>query len=86
MFLLGIASQLMALDPETAVERYVQKNWQIKDGLPNNMVNEIIRTSDGYLWIATYNGLVRFDGINLEVFDKDPASRAGHLEIIFIFL
>jgi ligand-binding sensor domain-containing protein/signal transduction histidine kinase/CheY-like chemotaxis protein len=85
MVLLGIASQLGALDPETAVDRYVQKNWQIKDGLPNNMVNQIIQTSDRYLWIATYNGLVRFDGINLEVFDKNNCPALHSSRIVSIY-
>jgi len=85
MIVLGLALQLWALDPDTGVDTYVQKNWQMKDGLPNNMVNEIIQTSDGYLWIATYNGLVRFDGINLEVFDKEncPALPSSHIFTIY---
>ena len=37
--LLGFVSPLGALDPETAVDNYVQKNWQMKDGLPHNMAN-----------------------------------------------
>jgi len=52
MFILGLASQLGALDPDTPLDNYVKKNWQMKDGLPSNMVNEIIQTADGYIWIG----------------------------------
>ncbi len=43
-------------------------NWGTEDGLPQNSVNDIVQTDDGYIWLATYGGLVRFDGINFETF------------------
>jgi signal transduction histidine kinase/DNA-binding response OmpR family regulator len=48
--------------------RYVQTQWTTKDGLPVNSVNDIAQTEDGYLWLATYDGLVRFDGKKVTVF------------------
>jgi signal transduction histidine kinase/ligand-binding sensor domain-containing protein len=44
--------------------------WSIEDGLPQNSVNDITQTRDGYLWLATYGGLVRFDGTRFVVFDR----------------
>src|SRR5947208_5626417 len=38
------------------------------DGLPQNAVNAILQTRDGYLWLATFDGLVRFDGLEFTVF------------------
>ena len=43
--------------------------WTLEDGLPQNSVNDIIQTRDGYLWLATFGGLVRFDGLTFTVFD-----------------
>ena len=45
------------------------RKWQMEEGLPNNMVTALAQTPDGYLWIGTYNGLVRFDGVRFVVFD-----------------
>src|SRR5580658_5791326 len=40
--------------------------WQSNRGLPNNYVTGTVQTADGYLWIPTYQGLARFDGVNFE--------------------
>lgn len=40
--------------------------WQSDDGLPDNSVTGVAQTSDGYLWIATHNGLARFDGVQFQ--------------------
>ena len=40
-------------------------SWTTENGLPQNSVNDILQTHDGYLWLATFGGLVRFDGIDL---------------------
>ena len=59
-----------ALDPQLAVSQYVFGNWQIQQGLPQNSVEALARTPDGYLWLATHEGLVRFDGVRFTVFDR----------------
>lgn len=47
----------------SAPERsYVHRAWQIEDGLPQSTVTAVVRTRDGYLWVSTFGGLVRFDG------------------------
>ncbi len=53
--------------------------WQVKDGLPQNQVREITQTRDGYIWIATNDGLARFDGIRFVVFNLEntPALRSN---------
>src|SRR5688500_2945018 len=50
--------------------QYRFDNWTTKDGLPQNTVAAITQTPDGYLWLATADGLVRFDGVHFTVFDK----------------
>ena len=44
--------------------------WTTENGLPQNSVTDILQTRDGYLWLATYGGLVRFDGVRFTVFDR----------------
>src|ERR1043165_852514 len=43
--------------------------WQVEDGLPDNRVTAITQTKDGYLWLGSYAGLVRFDGVKFTIFD-----------------
>ncbi len=43
------------------------------DGLPQSSVNAVIQSSDGYLWLATFGGLARFDGRSFTVFDRSNA-------------
>ncbi|MDB6130108.1 MAG: putative two-component system sensor kinase [Verrucomicrobiales bacterium] len=48
---------------------YLIKTYQTEDGLPQNSINGIQQTPDGYLWFATFNGLVRYDGLRFTVFN-----------------
>jgi len=56
-----------ALDPHTALPQYGYQSWQTDTGLPQNTVHSIVQGQDGFLWIATEGGLVRFDGANFAV-------------------
>jgi ligand-binding sensor domain-containing protein len=71
--LLALASgarPLHALDPAQPLRQYGQQLWQTDNGLPQNTVHAIRQTRDGYLWLATDGGLVRFDGIDFTLFDR----------------
>jgi len=57
------------LDPDQVARKYVQHSWQKKDGLPDNQVQALLQTRDGYLWVGTHRGLARFDGLKFTVFD-----------------
>ena len=50
--------------------QYVATDWQTEQGLPQNSVNAILQDRQGYLWIATFGGLARFDGERFTVFDS----------------
>jgi len=54
---------LWGLDPDKSVDKYLLDQWETSDGLPSNTINSIVQTPDGYLWLASSKGLVRFDGI-----------------------
>lgn len=49
---------------------YQQTVWRDTDGLPHNSVYAISQTPEGYLWLGTAEGLVRFDGVRFTVFDR----------------
>jgi len=68
--LFATARPALALDPHLAISQYVFDNWQIQQGLPQNSVEALARTPDGYLWLASHEGLVRFDGVHFTVFDR----------------
>ncbi|MDB5174158.1 MAG: putative two-component system sensor kinase [Phycisphaerales bacterium] len=52
-----------ALDPNRALTQAVHRIWQVQQGLPNGTVLSVFQTKDGYLWLGTQTGLVRFDGV-----------------------
>src|SRR5262245_57915043 len=64
------ASPLVALDPQRPPSRYGHDAWLGQNGLPQDFVGAITQTQDGYLWIGTLGGLVRFDGVRFTVFDS----------------
>lgn len=49
-------------------DAFLNKIFTTKDGLPQNTPTSIIQTKDGYLWIATFGGLARFDGVKFTIF------------------
>ena len=69
LFLLT-TSPLRADDRRIPIIEYVHNVWQAAEGLPQNAVQAIAQTPDGYLWLATQEGLVRFDGVSLTVYDR----------------
>ena len=65
-----LVGQVYALDPHKKITRYKVDIWEIQQGLPQNSVYNIFQARDGYLWLATDGGAVRFDGVHFHVFDK----------------
>src|ERR1700679_2693547 len=71
LVLLGFAHPLLALDPNRALDHYGHQVWRTDSGLPQNTVHSMLQTHDGYLWLGTDGGLVRFDGIDFVTFDTE---------------
>ena len=55
---------------EVRFSQLIHRQWLDKDGLPSSTINDLAQTSEGYLWIGTAAGLVRFDGQHFETFDR----------------
>jgi ligand-binding sensor domain-containing protein len=60
---------------------YHHRAWKKGQGLPDDTVNAITQTKDGYLWIGTRGGLVRFDGVKFSVFDRSNTPQITSDEI-----
>ena len=85
-FFLWASFALMALDPDKKVTQYDVQVWDIKTGLPGNTVFAIQQTHDGYLWIGTKEGLVRFDGTDFELFtqEKIPQLESNDIRALYV--
>src|SRR5580658_1376535 len=65
---------------------YQIKTWDSEDNLSGATVTAITQTPDGYLWVGTYEGLIRFDGIRSEVFDAQNKPALSHSRIQGLYL
>ncbi len=72
-------------DAQKIFSQYSIDKWNNENGLPGNAVKDILKTSDGYIWIATFDGLARFDGVKFEVFDKDVSPNFKTNGILSLF-
>jgi signal transduction histidine kinase/ligand-binding sensor domain-containing protein len=71
--------------PVSASPNYFVRAWQAEQGLPQNKVTAVVQTHDGYLWVGTYSGLARFDGVRFTVFDENntPELRSSRVTSLF---
>ena len=57
------AGSLLALDPGRTLTQYVHRIWTVQQGGPSGTIYQILQSPDGFLWLGTQTGLVRFDGV-----------------------
>ncbi len=60
-----------ALAKPQLLSDYSVRAWHIEDGLPQNMVQALAQTRDGYIWAGTRKGLARFDGVQFTLFNSN---------------
>ena len=80
---------LLALGVESvcaAPAEYLTDVWTSEKGLPDSSVTAIAQTPDGYLWIGTYNGLARFDGVRFVTFDPANTPALTHARVRRLFV
>jgi len=71
---IGTAQQLIyhsGLHPAKNISQYSADVWTTDNGLPNNSLSDIIQSYNGYLWITSLSGLVRFDGVTFTNYNRD---------------
>src|SRR5207249_761994 len=86
--LLGAASSHLSAASSTVLRdraHYAIDVWDTEDGLPQNSVIALTQTRDGYLWLGTLNGLVRFDGVRFTVFDESNTPGLSSSRIVHLF-
>ncbi len=64
---------------------FIVDAWSTEEGLPQSSVISVIQTRDGYLWLGTLNGLVRFDGNRFTVFDQNNTPGLNSGRIVYLF-
>ena len=63
MAVLGVITPFQGVVAAQTIAQYSVTAWGHKDGLPSTLVYAIAQTEDGFLWLGTADGLVRFDGL-----------------------
>lgn len=69
-----------AMAVAAGAERFVVRVWESEDGLPSNNVRSVVQATDGYLWVATAEGVVRFDGARFTTVSQEPPRAVYALE------
>ena len=72
-----LSATARALDPHQGLRHYGYQSWQTDNGLPQNTVHSVLQTRDGYLWLGTEGGLVRFDAIQFATFTHRTTPQLG---------
>ena len=69
-----LATRGFALDPNKDLDQYDCRAWTFQNGMPVTSVRAIAQTKDGYIWLGTLKGLVRFDGVGFTLVGVPPVS------------
>jgi ligand-binding sensor domain-containing protein len=62
LILLACCPSASALNPSLDINQYAHTAWTVRDGFFKGRIRAIAQTPDGYLWLGTELGLLRFDG------------------------
>lgn len=78
-------SNIAAREREPESVNFLNRVWTVEDGLPQNTIQTLLQTADGYLWIGTPSGLVRFDGVRFTTFTRWnlPALKNENITCLF---
>jgi ligand-binding sensor domain-containing protein len=64
---------------------FLVTGWQTEDGLPENTITSIAQTPDGYLWLGTFSGLARFDGVRFKIYDSANTPELESSRIVSVY-
>ena len=82
---LRLLALFFSLDLRAAESAFTVDAWTTEDGLPQSSVLAIVQTHDGYLWLGTLNGLVRFDGHSFTCFNVNNTTNLPSDRVVFLF-
>jgi diguanylate cyclase (GGDEF)-like protein len=82
---LACSTPAFPLDRTRELTQFRMSVWTSESGLPQNTVEAAVQTRDGYLWLATEEGLARFDGVRFVITDREtaPALRTSFISSLF---
>ena len=63
----------------------MREHWTVADGLPINTITSLIQTRDGYLWLGTNDGVVRFDGVRFTVYNAGNTPELPSNRIVSLY-
>jgi ligand-binding sensor domain-containing protein len=84
--LLVLAVENFALDPNTALDKYIHRQWSVKDGLPHDSITCFAQDAKGFIWVGTDNGLARFDGNDFKIFNKNNTKEIKNNSITSLYV
>ena len=84
--LLCLVHEARGLDPNRLPSQYVREEWIRASRFPGGAVNTIGQTADGYLWIGTDKGLIRFDGFNFKFVSFTSDTTASKVPILLLLV
>src|SRR5258708_4325623 len=84
-WMLAALFQIPAQAVDSSPPNYFMRVWQAENGLPQNKVTAVVQTRDGYIWIGTYSGLARFDGMRFAIFDDKNTPQMRNSRVTDLF-
>jgi signal transduction histidine kinase/ligand-binding sensor domain-containing protein len=82
----SIPTVALAVDPNRYISQYGHTAWRIQDGVFSGAPNALAQTPDGYIWIGTQSGLVRFDGVRFVPWTPEKGKGLAASNSIFSLL
>src|SRR5262245_16077255 len=79
-----VSPEVVGLDPSRKISQYGHNMWRIQDGYLPGPPEAIAQTADGYLWIGTDAGLVRFDGVRFVAWASPTGEKLTSNQILYL--
>lgn len=72
----------VAVNPDWLISQYMHTAWRVQEGVIGGDIDGITQTTDGYIWIGTNSGVVRFDGVRFLSWNPPGAELATDVETL----
>jgi len=85
IFSLTFLHSTAVFSTQSKPNNYVISHYGMEEGLPQSTVNDITQTDDGYMWLATFGGLVRFDGNEFTTYNRTNTNEMRSDRILHLY-
>jgi signal transduction histidine kinase/ligand-binding sensor domain-containing protein len=82
LYVLLSCPEAPALNPSLDISQYAHTAWTYREGFMHGAVNAIAQTPDGYLWLGTQSGVVRFDGVRAVPLPLRPGQQLPSTSVV----